>query len=91
MTTTTQPQKGKESMKTQEIIEVKANGKWTESNVVNDVTEVYRRLSNDLINKKLNGATYIRSIRRTPLYNGFQKIVVFYDNNVRSTYIVENH
>ena len=51
---------------------------------------LHRRLSKDLIAKKVNNCRYIKSIRRKPLYNGFSNIVVTYSNDVRATYTIED-
>ena len=72
-------------------IEVK-NGKTYEvTNVIEDRAEVYESLARDLINKKLCSCTYIKSIKRVNLYNGFEKITVTYDNDVRRIYVIESH
>ena len=72
-------------------IEVK-NGKTYEvERVVEDRADVYESLARDMVNKKLCCCTYIKSIKRTQLYNGFEKIIVNYDNNVRTTYTIESH
>ena len=72
-------------------IEVK-NGKTYEAErIVEDRAEVYESLARDLISKKINACTYIKSIKRTPLYNGFEKITVTYDNDVRRVYTIESH
>ena len=72
-------------------IEVK-NGKTYEAErIVEDCAEVYESLARDLISKKINACTYIKSIKRTPLYNGFEKITVTYDNDVRRVYTIESH
>ena len=72
-------------------VEVKNGKKYEITNTCNDVTEVYKSLANDMISKKLNNCTYIRSIKRIPLYNGFDKITVSYDNDVRRIYTIESH
>ena len=73
------------------VVEVKNNGKYEQTNICNDRTQVYESLSNDLISKKLCNCTYIKSIKRIQLYNGYVKIVVSYDNDVRRTYTIESH
>ena len=76
----------------QKVIEVKINGKWQPSencSIRTDRTEIYESLSRDLIAKKLCGCTYIRSITRCNLYDGFVKITVTYDNNSRAIYTVK--
>lgn len=72
-------------------IEVK-NGKTYEISSVNENrAEVYESLARDMVNKKLCACTYIKSIKRTQLYNGYEKIIVNYDNNVRCVYVIESH
>jgi hypothetical protein len=72
-------------------IEVK-NGKTYEvEGVVENRAEVYESLARDMVNKKLCCCTYIKSIKRIQLYNGFEKIIVTYDNDVRRVYIIESH
>ena len=77
-------------MEIKRTVEIKESRTWRESYTVTDPAQVYQDLAGDLIAKKINCCTYIRSIKRTNLYNGFQKIVVSYDNDVRATYIVKN-
>lgn len=72
------------------IVEVKIGRVYKAENTCTDTTEVYKALSNDIIAKKVNGCTYIKSIRREPLYNGYQRIIVTYDNKVRRVYTVES-
>ena len=72
-------------------IEVK-NGKTYEvTRVCEDRAYVYESLARDMVNKKICCCTYIKSIKRVNLYNGFEKIIVSYDNNVRTTYTIESH
>ncbi len=67
-------------------------GKTYEATHTNDnVAEVYERLAQDLISKKLNGCRWIKSIKRVQLYNGFVKIIVTYDNDCRNTYTIASH
>lgn len=77
-------------MSIQKVVEVKNGSKWEVTLTVSDEADVYKSLANDLVNKKLNKCTYIKSIKRTPLYNGFDEIRVVYDNGVRAIYTVEN-
>ena len=78
------------NMEIKRIVEIKEGRTWRESYASTDPAAVYQDLAGDLIAKKINCCSYIRSIKRTCLYNGFQKIVVSYDNGVRATYIVKN-
>lgn len=59
--------------------------------VCEDVRRVYDDLAHELISKKINSCTWIRSIKRTPLYNGFDRITVTYDHGGRRVYTVTSH
>lgn len=72
-------------------IEVKNGKKYEVTNVIENRTEVFESLARDLVNKKLCACTYIKSIKRVNLYNGFEKITVTYDNDVRRIYVIESH
>lgn len=56
-----------------------------------DRERVYEDLAHELIEKKINGCTYIRSITRKQLYTGFVKITVAYDNGDRRVYHINDH
>ena len=72
-------------------IEVK-NGKTYEvERVIEDRAEVYESLARDMVNKKFCCCTCIKSIKCTQLYNGFEKITVSYNNDVRKIYVIESH
>lgn len=74
------------------VIEVKKNGKYIPSENCTPKTspqEIYTDLSRDLIAKKLCKCTYINSITRCNLYDGFIKITVTYNNNVRAIYTIK--
>ena len=71
-------------------VELKQGKKWIEEYTTTNDIEIYQSLSDDLIAKKINQCSYIKSIKRTPLYNGYQKILVTYDNDCRAIYIVKN-
>lgn len=78
-------------MKTiQRIVEVKTGKKWNVSRITTDELEVYQSLSADIIAKKINGATWVKSIKRINNYDGTQNITVTYDNDCRSIYTVKN-
>lgn len=72
------------------VVEVKNGKKWEVSTVITDTTAVYESLSCDLINKKLNNCNYIKTIKRTPNYDGTQSITVNYNNDTRAVYTVKN-
>ena len=73
------------------IVEVKNGKNYEITNTCTNCTDVYESLARDLINKKICQCSYIKSIKRTNLYNGFEKIIVTYDNNVRRTYTIVSH
>ena len=71
-------------------IEVKNGKKWEVTNIIDDELSIYQSLANDLIAKKINQCSYVKSIKRVPLYNGTQKIIVTYDNDCRAIYVVSD-
>ena len=73
------------------VIEVKNGKNYEITRTCEDRAEVFEALARDLINKKICSCTYIKSIKRIQLYNGFEKIIVTYDNNVRTTYTIDSH
>jgi tRNA(Ile)-lysidine synthase TilS/MesJ len=75
-------------METKRVFEVKKGRAWCESVVITDPVEVYKFLAEELIAKKINACSYIRSIKRTNLYNGYQKIVISYDYGGRAVYTI---
>ena len=56
-----------------------------------DSERVYQDLTHELISKKLCSCTYIKSIKREQLYNGFIRITVTYDNGGRRIYTIADH
>lgn len=72
-------------------IEKKQGRKWVVTyQKQDDSAYLYRRLSHDLIAKKINQCRYIKRITRYSLYNGYSNIIVLYDNGVRATYTIED-
>lgn len=69
---------------------IKEGRTYKESHTTTDAAIVYQRLTGDLIAKKINACTYIKSIKRVNLYNGYQKLTVYLDNGVKIEYIVKN-
>lgn len=65
--------------------------KWREGYVTSDPADVYHDLAYDLMNRHIFHASYIRSVRQTPRYDGTRTIVVTYDNNCRATYTIPSH
>ena len=72
------------------VVEVKNGKKWEVSTVITDELFIYESLSTDLINKKLNNCSYIKTIKRVPNYDGTQSITVVYNNDCRAIYTVKN-
>ena len=68
---------------------VKENNKYIETYATTDAETIYRRLTEELISKKINCCKYIRSIKRENLYNGFQKITVQETNGIKAEYIIK--
>lgn len=67
-----------------------SDGKWHLSGIHDSMSaeEIYKRLSNDLIAKKICQCRYIKSIKRRNNYDGTCEITVTYNNNVRNIYTV---
>ena len=72
------------------IAQKKAGKTWVGTYTDTDIASVYKSLSHDLIAKKINACTYIKSIKRIQNYDGTNTIIVTYDNNVRSVYTIDN-
>lgn len=72
------------------VVEIKCSKGWGATHTDTDPASVYEHLSRDLIAKKINACTYIRSIKRSNNYDGTQTIVVTYDTATRSVYTVAN-
>lgn len=67
-----------------------SSGKWVLCCTFDSMSaeEIYKRLSDDLIAKKINQCRYIKSIKRRNNYDGTQEITVTYINSVRNIYTV---
>lgn len=81
-------------MKNQEVskqIFVKNGRNYELTYTTTDSATVYEDLAQAMISKKLNGCSYIRSIKRIPLYNGFQRIDVLYTNDTKVTFTIADH
>lgn len=72
------------------ILQKKQGRDWITTYTQDNIFEVYRSLSRDLIGKYIKKAGYIKSIKRSTRYDGTQNITVTYDNNTRSIYEIEN-
>ena len=79
-------------MKANYIYQEKTKGGYIETYRQDDEIAVYSELAAELIAKKINSCSWIRSIQRKPLYNGFDEITVYYDHGKgRRVYTVESH
>ena len=77
-------------MEIKRVFEVKEGRTWRETHTITEPAEVYKFLAEELIAKKLNACAYIRGIKRENLHNGYQRIVISYDNGGRAVYTVRN-
>lgn len=78
-------------MKPNVIFEKKIGRNYEETYHSEDKAQVYEDLAHEMISKKLCGCSYIRSITRKQMYNGFIKITVTYDNGDRRIYTINDH
>lgn len=78
-------------MKQYRIIEVKEGNKWIVSNTIYNVGEIYETLARELLAKKVQMCKWITKITDRTNYDGTRKIVVTYDNGVRSIYQIADH
>lgn len=72
------------------LVQEKQGRNYVDVHVCNNEKEVYKQLSHDLIAKKINCCTYIKSIKRVNNYDGTINVTVMYSNNVRRIYTVED-
>jgi len=63
---------------------------WEKKFYTEDVFEVYKDLSNDLIHKKLHNCSYITRITDESNYDGTRTITAYYTDGVKGVYIVAN-
>lgn len=72
---------------------VKQDGKYVETYRTEDPATVYEKLATELIAKKINECTWIKSITRVNLFDGTQQITMHYwsgDLRAVGRYIVKN-
>lgn len=72
------------------VFEKKEGRKYIETWQSTDLAEVYKRLSNVLVSKKLCGCTWVKSIKRVQRYTHVE-IIVTYDNGGRDIFTVPTH
>ena len=68
---------------------IKEHKKRVENWQTTDREVVYKKLIDDLISKKINACRYIIRIERVNLYNGYERITVYYDNDSKTEYIID--
>lgn len=73
------------------VYQKKEGRAYVDKYICTDALQVHEDLAHELISKKINECRWIKSIKRTPLYNGFQKIIIQYDNDSRRVYTVTDH
>lgn len=56
-----------------------------------DAARIYDDLAHEIIAKKINQCTWIRSIKRQPLYTGYDRIIITMDNGDRKVYTITSH
>ena len=66
----------------------KDNKNWIQCNTTTDEKEIYKSLAHDLIAKKL-GVSFITRIKHRYNFDGTRTIDIYYDNGVKTRYIVE--
>lgn len=69
---------------------VKKDKKYVETYNTTDKTEIYKRLCETLIAKKINCCKWVKSIKRESLYNGYQEITVLQAGGIKEIYTIKN-
>ena len=64
-----------------------SNGEWQTTFIHSDELEVYKRLAEDLVAKKLHECRYIKRITSRNNYDGTREITVTY-GNARTIYTI---
>lgn len=77
-------------MKVMRIAYTKKDKNWIVSFTDNNECSVYKSLASDLTAKKLNGCSYIKSIKRVQRYTHCE-ITVTYDTNNKNVYFLPAH
>lgn len=73
---------------TKYVYQKKSKRKW-ELTITVDGDEVFRDLCNDLMTKKIWNGKSVRRILDRSNYDGTRTVTVYYDNDVKSEYIVD--
>lgn len=69
-------------------VEIKVNGKYDKTYTETNERDIYTSLANDLIARYVTKARYVKRVIRKPRYDGTDEITVYYENGIRSIYIV---
>ena len=72
------------------VFEEKRGREYIPTWETDDVNRIYEDLTHELISKKICGCTYIKSITRKQLYNGFIRVTVAYGDG-RRVYTITDH
>lgn len=74
------------------IIEKTINGKYEIVNSGEDFTKEYlcEKLMEEMKEKYLCKATWVKNIKRENRFNGTEKVIVTYDNGYRTIYTIES-
>jgi hypothetical protein len=72
------------------VFEKKEDGRYIATWETTDAAEVYKRLCDVLISKKLCGCTWVKSIKRIQRY-AHVEIIVLYDNGGRDIFTIPAH
>lgn len=73
------------------VYEAKQGKKYVNTFECHDAEQTYRDLAHEMIAKKINDCRWIKSIKRTPLYNGYDRITVTYDHGGRRIYTIKSN
>ena len=67
------------------------NGKtWTATYIETDTAAIYKSLNKDLRNRFIHRAAYVTRVTDYCNHDGTRTITVYYNNNVKSVYIVKD-
>ena len=77
-------------MEIKKVTQKKDGNAWIDTYTDNNPETVYKSLASDLIAKKINKCTYIKSIKRVQRYE-YVEIIVLYESDIRSVYYLEAH
>ena len=82
--------KGKKMKEVKRVCYKKEGRDWKETFTDTDREAVYRWLAHDLEAKYICRCAYITRIKRQSNYDGTANITVWYDNEIKNVYTIEN-